>query len=549
MYICNLSDFEKNDELACDVCVVGSGPAGSTLVRELAGSGLRIILLESGGQKVQTRSDALSEIESIGAGRDMDQSRVRNRILGGSSHTWSGRCAPFDAIDYRARPWVPHSGWPMTPQTLQPFLERTPDHLGLGLATDYTGTGFYARTGREPPQRRLDERLVEPFFWQFSRDFYQPHDHMRFGRALLSQQLRDIRIITNATVLHIDTNPQVTAVKSLQVASDDGKFWTISARTVVLCAGGIENARLLLASNRVAKQGLGNGRDLVGRYLMDHPRGSVATFDLTRVRGLSAHFGFHRAMHRKRRYLFAQGLHLSPAVQERESLLNCTAWLSEQVSHDDPWSAVKRLLVGGARFRRDLGAIARHPLLVGRGVHAHLLRGGSLPRLLEKLQLTCTVEQTPNPTSRVTLANRCDRFGVPFSRVDWRIGEAEQRTVRRMAQLVSEELQRVGIVPPVLDEWVRLGNGFPEHYRDNAHPTGTTRMSQTPATGVVDTDLQVHGISGLHVGGSSVFPTSSHANPTQMIVAMSVRLADTIKRRARLPYGPTQQSLVGAENF
>ena len=34
--------------------------------------------------------------------------------------------------------------------------------------------------------------------------------------------------------------------------------------------GGIENARLLLLSNRVQPAGLGNGHDLVGRYFMEH---------------------------------------------------------------------------------------------------------------------------------------------------------------------------------------------------------------------------------------------------------------------------------------
>lgn len=282
----------------------------------------------------------------------------------------------------------------------------------------------------------------------------------------------------------------------------------------------------------VAK-GLGNGHDLVGRFLMDHPRGSVATFDLQHLRGLSQHFGHHRALAGRRRHLFCQGLRLSPAVQEREGLVNCAAWLSEAVHHDDPWSAVKRLLLGRAKLRRDLTSIASHLVLVGSGVHAHLIRGNSLPRLLDRLQLTCIVEQAPDPQSRVTLSGRTDRFGMPLSRVDWGIGGMEQRTVRRMAELTVQELTRVGVAPPVLDDWVRDGAGFPRGWRDNAHPTGTTRMSVTASTGVVDAQGQVHGIRGLFVAGSSTFPTCGHANPTQMIVALAIRLADTIKLLAR----------------
>ena len=62
--------------------------------------------------------------------------------------------------------------------------------------------------------------------------------------------------------------------------------------------------------------------------------------------------------------------------------------------------------------------------------------------------------------------------------------------------------------------------------------SGTTRMADDPARGVVDAQCQVHGVHGLFIAGSSVFPTAGHANPTQMIVALAVRLADTLKDRA-----------------
>jgi choline dehydrogenase-like flavoprotein len=54
-------------------------------------------------------------------------------------------------------------------------------------------------------------------------------------------------------------------------------------------------------------------------------------------------------------------------------------------------------------------------------------------------------------------------------------------------------------------------------------------MSDDPKLGVVDSNCQVHGVAGLYVAGASVFPTNGHANPTLMIVALAVRLADKIK--------------------
>jgi choline dehydrogenase-like flavoprotein len=80
-----------------------------------------------------------------------------------------------------------------------------------------------------------------------------------------------------------------------------------------------------------------------------------------------------------------------------------------------------------------------------------------------------------------------------------------------------------------LDDWVideRHDDGI---FIDSAHTAGTTRMSDDPKQGVVDSNCRVHGVAGLYVAGASVFPTSGHANPTLMIVSLAIRLADRIK--------------------
>jgi choline dehydrogenase-like flavoprotein len=65
---------------------------------------------------------------------------------------------------------------------------------------------------------------------------------------------------------------------------------------------------------------------------------------------------------------------------------------------------------------------------------------------------------------------------------------------------------------------------------DVAHPTGTTRMADDPKQGVVDRNCRLHGVEGIYIAGSSVFPTAGHANPTLMIVALALRLADRLKQ-------------------
>lgn len=68
-------------------------------------------------------------------------------------------------------------------------------------------------------------------------------------------------------------------------------------------------------------------------------------------------------------------------------------------------------------------------------------------------------------------------------------------------------------------------------FSDVAHPAGATRMADCECNGVVDGNCRVLGIDNLYIAGSSVFPTCGHANPTLTIVALALRLADTLRTR------------------
>jgi choline dehydrogenase-like flavoprotein len=527
----DLHELSPETEFACDVCIIGSGPAGATIARELAQSSLQVAVLESGGDKRQPLVDELNAIENIGWPRELDQWLLRNRIIGGSSHTWAGRCAPFDHIDFEERAWIPYSGWPFGLDEMRPYLSRTPGYVGLGVGADYTGDAFWKIAHRSRPQTALNEDLLKPFFWQYSQAHENRFDIMRFGPELVAHLPRNVRLITNATVVHLNVDSYGRTIQSVEAVSLDGQRHTIKARTIVLCAGGIENARLLLCSNKVEPNGVGNRRDVVGRFLMDHPRGTVGTFATSKSTEILRRFSLHHVSFASRTYRFRAGFRLSPAVQRREHLLNSAAWLDEVVPQDDPWRTLRHFLSGESRTAKDIRAIIANSDLLLKGAFDYVVRKRGLPRRLEALYLTCMSEQVPDPDSRVTLSDRTDRFGMPISRIAWKVNEAEERSIRRTAELVAEEVARLGYEPPKLESWVTNKEALPSSFIDIGHPTGTTRMSNDPAKGVVDAQCQVHGVDGLYVVGSSVFPTAGHANPTQMIVALAIRAADMLKAR------------------
>lgn len=502
-----------------DVCIVGSGPAGCAVAEELRDSGLRILVLESGRGHWDAGAYALNAIEDVGT----PVFNGRERRLGGTSTVWSGRCIPFDDIDYEARPWVPLSGWPLAREPVAPFLDRAGAYLGSG---PYDEAGRVPLPRGAPPRPRFDPSLLQNVCWEDTA----PVDT---GQRLLSDSNPNLRVLVNATVTHLNTDPETGRLESVEVAATPESRASVTARAVVLCAGGVENARILLYSNRSRPAGLGNEHDLVGRYLMDHPRDFELPVrfrlgDAPKVRRL---FGPRRLSGPRGRYDFSFGAALSPECQRREELVNCAAWVYWGFeSPEDPMRAAKRLLAGPrSHLTRDVRFLLDHRADAARAVWARATDQPQ-PRALERLGMVMTSEQVPDPDSRVRLSERRDHLGLPISEVDWRIGPQERESQAALARLIAREFERLGLPAVELIDWARDGRPEAATFVDACHPTGTTRMAADPRQGVVDTDCGVHGVPGVYVAGSSVFPTAGHANPTLMIVALAIRLAHHLRR-------------------
>src|SRR5262249_13805636 len=138
-------------------------------------------------------------------------------------------------------------------------------------------------------------------------------------------------------------------------------------------------------------------------------------------------------------------------------------------------------------------------------------------------RLNNSVEQIPNPESRVTLSDEQDAFGLRRVRLQWQLSELDKHGIRRAHELLALEVGRSG--------FGRLRFELPAHEQEilhgvtgGHHHMGTTRMSADPKTGVVDADCRLYGLHNFYVAGSSVFPTGGFSNPTLTIVALALRL-------------------------
>ncbi len=581
MPIRDIRQMGPGPELHADVCIVGSGPAGLTVAAELFGSSVRVCVVESGGQTVDRALEDLDAIECIGL-RRAPQNLVRSRLLGGTSHLWSGRCGLFDAIDYMERPWLPLSGWPIDHESIAAYVDRASRILKIGpdLHTARADRLWQASLDRQG----WDASKLLPVVWQFSkhdlednlpaRDFVKKGpaeaenigvlQHggavrpVNFAEAHIAelQRNQNIDVVLNATATSIETNAAGTRVQAVVVRSLEGIERRVLAETVVLACGGIENARLLLASSVASSGGVGNATDQVGRYLADHALVPIGTYQGEGCRALRYRLGNRWLDHRRQKFVYNVGLRLSPSVQLQEQLLNCSLHLYEFGAQPNSVSSAAKALRQLKHGRLDgelLGnarAAVGHPMELLHGAYLRYAHHRPALGRASEVGLGCIVEPQLDADSRITLSSQRDPLGMPRARIDWRCAELEHRTAQRMAELVYADMTRLGMALPKRETWLDEGlAAFRARMHDGAHPMCSTRMASDPRKGVVDANCAVHGIAGLYIAGSSVFATPSHMNPTMMIVALSLRLADHLKSRiaartAIASAGPTEKPIV-----
>ena len=538
-----------DETINTDICIIGAGAAGITLAREFINQTHQVCLLESGGLDFDEVTQSLYTGENVGVPYfPLKESRAR--YLGGSTNLWGGWSRPLDDIDFEDRPWMPYSGWPITKAELVPYYERAQKACNLGpFEYDYA----YWKNALNQTQRRqlpfLGDQIL-PCIWQII-----PPTHLRFGNAYKAEieQSKNINIYLHANVVEIEANDTAQAVTRLSVASLDGKKFWVRAKVFILAVGGIENPRLLLASNKVQSNGLGNQYDLVGRFFMEHPYLISGTVRLSKPAPLYTQKNFQLG-----EIYMGTALGLSKAVQEREQLLNFCARL---LPMQEEWvAAFNRLrfrnrqakehkafptIHEGHKYRsegpviEDLGKVIANLDRIAARAYTKLFNKKSFSSQEANFCDTHLIaEQAPNPDSRITLTGERDRLGLNCVQLDWRLSPIDKYTIQRSQQIIAEEFERSGLGQVQIEltdddaSWQSVTGSY--------HHMGTTRMSTNPKLGVVNENCQVHVISNLYVAGSSVFPTSGLSNPTLTIIALAVRLADHLKVRMGFSAGITK---------
>lgn len=445
-----------------DVCVIGSGFAGTFLALEAVARGHETVVIEAGSRPRRegtagTLADGF-EFRSSGELR-YPVNGTRAITLGGASVHWGGVTTRLWPEELAMRSTYGRLvDWPISLADIEPYycrsevlllakghaplpgaeparscaypVEKPGPYVDPGIPIEGVDAAYFpiahSRRGGNFALRLADEEL--------------PAYEAAGGTLLTDRQVTDIVTLDGKTVDHV-------ATRGL-----DGSSRKIHARTFVVAAGVVESARLLLASRSSwFDEGLGNRHGLVGHYFNVHP--SLQT-----------------------RFEFRDGIEL-----ERGHHRTC--------SLNDGY---RRRGLNGCQYQLDI-------LASGAG------RWKAQPEI------------EPAFDNHVALSpTETDDFGVPLPVVNFAYTEQDARTLEHNYRTL-DELTR---------ELARPGAEIRRHDRWRAHPAGTCRMGADETTGVVDSNNRVFGLDNLFVSGASTFPTSGTPNPTNTVVALTLRLAD-----------------------
>jgi choline dehydrogenase-like flavoprotein len=539
------------DRIEADVVIIGSGPAGIVVALELAAAGQEVIVVEAGGDHFSRSSQAIYRAETVSPEAHGQVDMFRRRMLGGSSTLWGGRCIPFDPIDFEARPWLRHARWPVSYEEVARFYPKALEYAEAGEPLFDAGSALPGSPAALAPGVTSGDVVLDRI-----ERFSRPSD---FARAH-GQQLRTapgLRLYYNAPVEHILTHSDGNHAAGVRLRVGNRSV-EIAATRVVIAAGGLETVRLLLASDEARSCGLGNERELVGRFYQCHLEGEIGTIAFP-ARATESRIDYQRATDGTycRRYLW-----LSPEAQRRDKLAGLVLRPSHanivDPNHRDPvLSAMyltKSLIVREyARKMTSLEAVARDgykggqigyysahlrnvilgsPRLAAFGVdwtRRRILASRKLPSVVlvdrrARYPIDVNAEQEPNPDSRITLGGERDALGMRRLRIDWRTTADDHHRLAEGMRVIQRAIEPSGTVR--IEFGPDLESLTARRVPVGGHHIGTARMARDASTGVCDANAELFETRGLFIAGAAALATSSFANPTLVLLALALRLAE-----------------------
>lgn len=571
---------ECNNEY--DVIVIGSGVAGALTAWKLAQFGkYKILILEAGsngitaGQRLQfhhmmdtqgNRGDPFAPYKDLESRKyapaaensqreladqkndpnnyydydsDFDGDPFKasyNRMAGGSTWSWRGNTPRFIPSDFSL---LSNFGvgrdWPLDYNELEPWYCQAEWELGIsgnhdewdGLHGGYRSQSFpmtgiplsysdqqvkariHGQTARGTPVYVVTTPQARNTSAFDNRPACEGHSNciplcpiqakydatVHLRRAL---QLPDVELRTNTVVTRLDQDSDgyVDTVHYIDWSSEGTpQQRSVRGNLVVLAAHAIETPKILLNSNNLA-----NSSGQVGCNLMDHVQFElIATFPepLYPFRGPQSIASIED---------FRDG----PFREERSAF---------------------RMTIGNDGWGRTGSPATIIDGLLKAGKYGSALPSAIADSIPKMLRLSFSTEMLADSNNRIELSDKTDALGIPRPRFTFEIGEYVRGGLREGLETAKELFGLMdATISPSAKPLINPVTGR-MNWNTAAHIMGTTIMGDDPSDSVVDRWGRTHDVPNLWIVGSSVFPTSSTANPTLTLAALTLRTAQAIHRQ------------------
>ncbi|MFN6133913.1 MAG: GMC oxidoreductase [Synechococcaceae cyanobacterium] len=497
------------DEQHYDVIIIGGGPAGTAVLRQVMAAGLRTLLLERGNTLPQQdqnvadvdlfRKDRYHPAEQW-FGPDGDPFPPQTIYApGGNSKIWGGVLERMREREFSglALQEGPAPDWQLRYSDLAPWYDQA--------ETLYRVHGRAGVDPSEPPRSgdfALAPRPIEPCLealrHALQRQALHPYDLPLswsdspqnpsgdaecFGlEPLLEQPSLTLHPGAEVTALHVD--PEGGTVKGVE-ARLAHQSWLFQGHQVVLAAGAVNSAVILLrsASDR-HPHGLANGSGQVGRNLMKPQLTAILQ------RANAPNSG---------RY--------APSLGVTDYY-----WGDRNVSF--PLGSIRN---GGGVLQDPL--FAESPPLLS--LVSRLLPDAAVEWLADRSITWWAMSSVlPDPENRVSL--RGDRIQITYLPNN---REAHDRLVYRwlntLKQTEADPLTQVVRRSPIYPrgEAPLSVMGF---------ACGTCRMGSDPASAVVNLEGRCHELANLWIADASVLPSCPSVSPGLTVIANALRIGATV---------------------
>jgi|SRR5579862_303418 len=535
-----LTARSEASDIKAAVAIVGGGPTGIALALALARANIDTVIIESGGEHTDIWATSLSSAAALVPENHAPLEWASPRGLGGATWTWGGRCVDIDPIDFEPRPDAEIPGWPISYEDATAEARAAATFLGIGepqfeVELDGLGTEGVLRT-------RLERWCSDP---RLARHYA--------GEIRTSAKAR---FYTGLTCTGITFDSDGRHVRGLRVKYRSGLECLVSARHYVLAAGGIETARLLLASKETVSAGIGCSFAWLGRNYLGHFEGAIADIVLDGLSDDALDYRLDGSA-----CFVRPRLMLAPEILRRKGLRNIAFVPTNQPLGD--WrhgsgalsaaalalympivgrslqpGPVREILLGRPLNASGLRHHLKNIVGDGRGIISFAvqalvqrLRRPKVPGIFvrnktRRYSLKYIAEQSPSYASRVLLSNDRDALGVPRVIVEKSVTDNDVKSILEAHDILDRELRRLKLGRlEYLAKASDRSAAITAHGADGYHQIGLVRMGNDPQSSVVDANCTMHSVPNLHIASSAVFPTSGQANPTFLMICLALRLA------------------------